>query len=323
MKKIVYSLLIIISSFMFITNVSASSFKTVISGNDTFENEITLYVVVNNLDGFTGNCNGLCGFVGTLSYNTEKIELTKINALQGFDLTQGAKIVLYKTSGVANGTKILELTFKNKSLNNEESTVISFNDIVGSDGDNDISSANTSKTIKYIVKTIAPETSTESSDNTTTKPNTTTANNKTNNKTNTTDKKSNNNNLKSLKLSTGNIDFKSNILSYDVVVSYDTTSISINGDLEDTKATVSGLGTHNLQVGNNKIEIVVKSESGEEKTYTINVIREEQQVQNNVVSDKKENPKKEFNTWPIIIGGIFVIVVAIIGYVVYKKNEDK
>ena len=48
MKKILFSLTILLSTLLFATNVNASSFNANIVGNDTFESEITLYIQVNN-----------------------------------------------------------------------------------------------------------------------------------------------------------------------------------------------------------------------------------------------------------------------------------
>ena len=138
MKKILFSLSILFSILLFMTNVNASSFNVNIVGNDTFEDEITLYMQVNDLVDFNGACDGLCGLVSNLSYDTDKIELTSISSLENFDLTQGNTIVLYKSTGVASGTNILSMKFKNKSLAKDETTTIIFSNIVASDGDKDI-----------------------------------------------------------------------------------------------------------------------------------------------------------------------------------------
>ena len=61
--------------------------------------------------------------------------------------------------------------------------------------------------------------------------------------------------------------------SYSVVVPYEMTSINISAAAVSGKATVSGTGTKNLTVGNNKFDIVCKSEYGTSCTYSINVTR--------------------------------------------------
>lgn len=57
-------------------------------------------------------------------------------------------------------------------------------------------------------------------------------------------------------------------------VSYDTTSLLINGTVEDTgKASVTGLGTVNLNVGENEFTVTVTAENLSTRDYTIKVYR--------------------------------------------------
>lgn len=69
--------------------------------------------------------------------------------------------------------------------------------------------------------------------------------------------------------------FNKTIRDYDLGnVSNDTTSLLLNGLVDDTgKATVSGLGTVNLEVGENTFSIIVTAEDGTPRTYTITVYR--------------------------------------------------
>ena len=325
MRKILFSITLLLTTLLFSQNVNASSFNTNIVGNDTFENEITLYIQVNNLVDFNGACNGLCGLVGNLSYDTEKLELTSISALEDFDLTQGNTLVLYKSTGVASGTKILSMNFKNKSLAKDETTTITFSNVVASDGDKDINTSDTSKTIKFIVK------ETENNNNQTNN-NTSNNNSNTNNKpnTNTTNKKeetkkSNNNYLSSITLSNGTINFDKDTLTYDVVVGYETTTIEIEAKVEDNKATITGNGTHNLNVGSNVIKLTIKAEDESERTYTLNINREEKEIiveeDNEIVED--EIIEKENNyVIPIVIISL-ILIVGIVGFVVWKKKNNK
>lgn len=88
--------------------------------------------------------------------------------------------------------------------------------------------------------------------------------------------KSSINTLSDITVSDGKIspDFKSDITSYTVNVEGNVTSIDINATLTDNRATIeSGIGNHSLNVGNNPITIRVKSESGANLDYTINIIR--------------------------------------------------
>jgi len=86
---------------------------------------------------------------------------------------------------------------------------------------------------------------------------------------------SNNNNLSNIELSEGELspEFDKNEINYRVSVPQEVDRITINGILEDTNARITGNGEHSLVTGDNEISLVVTSELGEEKTYTINVHR--------------------------------------------------
>ena len=88
---------------------------------------------------------------------------------------------------------------------------------------------------------------------------------------------SKNNNLSSLKVSSGTLSpsFNKNTTSYSVTVENSVTSISLSGSREDSKSYVSGLGSHNLDEGPNKIYVKVTAQNGSTKTYTVTITRKE------------------------------------------------
>lgn len=86
---------------------------------------------------------------------------------------------------------------------------------------------------------------------------------------------SKNNYLKSLSVEGANINFSKDKTSYYVVMGKGTTSIKINGSVEDSKASVSGLGEKSVEEGDNNFEIKVTAEDGSTRTYSINVNVEE------------------------------------------------
>lgn len=92
---------------------------------------------------------------------------------------------------------------------------------------------------------------------------------------------SNNNNLSNLSVSGASITFSKDTTIYNVEV--DSSSVTINGTLEDSKASVSGLGTKSLNYGKNTYKVVVKSESGISKTYTLNITRKDNRSSNNKI----------------------------------------
>ncbi len=84
---------------------------------------------------------------------------------------------------------------------------------------------------------------------------------------------SKNNNLKSLSVEGFTItpEFNKDTLEYNVVVPEDTKEINILAQAEDSKSSISGVGTQSVSLGSNAFPIVVKAENGSEKTYTLNV----------------------------------------------------
>ena len=84
---------------------------------------------------------------------------------------------------------------------------------------------------------------------------------------------SKNNNLSSLKVDNYPItpEFNKNTTEYSLTLENDVREINITGTKEDNKATVTGLGKHELAEGMNKINIVVTAQNGSSKTYILNV----------------------------------------------------
>lgn len=70
-------------------------------------------------------------------------------------------------------------------------------------------------------------------------------------------------------------DFEPKTLVYEVNLPYEEDNITVYARALDNTATITGIGTHSLDVGLNVITVKVTSEIGEEKTYQIRVTREE------------------------------------------------
>lgn len=67
--------------------------------------------------------------------------------------------------------------------------------------------------------------------------------------------------------------FNKDTLSYDLIVDTSVTSVTVNATACDSKATISGTGTINLQSGGNDIKISVKAENGDVREYVIHVVK--------------------------------------------------
>ena len=92
------------------------------------------------------------------------------------------------------------------------------------------------------------------------------------------------NSLSNLSVSPGSINFDPNITSYNFEV--DSNIINIAATKEDTNSTLSGdVGQKNLNYGVNTFNIIVTSESGVAKTYTLNVTRIDNRSTENTLSN--------------------------------------
>lgn len=111
--------------------------------------------------------------------------------------------------------------------------------------------------------------------------------------------KSNNNYLKSLTLSNGSINFKKTTTEYNINVAKDIDKITIGATLEDSKSSFeNGFGprTINLSLGNNTVYIRVRSESGQVRTYTLNINRDDGRDSDSSLKNiKLSNGKLKFN----------------------------
>lgn len=68
--------------------------------------------------------------------------------------------------------------------------------------------------------------------------------------------------------------FSPNKTSYDVTVPENVQTIEVYATAKNASAKISGTGTQELAIGENKIDVVVSASDGTTKTYTINVKRE-------------------------------------------------
>lgn len=84
---------------------------------------------------------------------------------------------------------------------------------------------------------------------------------------------SKNNNLSALEVEgfTLTPEFKTDVLEYSVVVPENTKEVNIKATVQDKRASVNGIGTQAVNSGANKFSVVVRAQSGAEKTYVINV----------------------------------------------------
>lgn len=259
MKKKI-SLLIIVLLSIFSSNVYAASATVGFSGNSTVaaNQNITIKMYVSNVTDAVG---GIVSVGGNLSFDSEYLEYvsgTGVSSPYQFQINTGAN---YKIAGLdttlSNGinseTTVFTFVFKAKKVG---STQITLTDAKLSDTSSKITAAIVPKTI-----TITEASETKSNDAT----------------------------LKSLSVNGYTLSpvFSSNITSYEVTVPNDITSIKINGSVNHSKATVTGLGNITLTGDSTTVEIKVTAEDGTVKKYTLKINKESHDEP--VVSEKSSD----------------------------------
>ena len=106
--------------------------------------------------------------------------------------------------------------------------------------------------------------------------------------------------------------FRAATLDYNVTVPNDVEKINVYAKTQDSNAKItSGTGDHNLNVGENAIQVVVTAENGNTQTYTINVKREEKAKEENKVpenvpaSDLKKLEVKGYKITPEFSANVY------------------
>lgn len=91
--------------------------------------------------------------------------------------------------------------------------------------------------------------------------------------------------------------FKASVTDYSVIVGKETDTIDVKATAVANKSTISGIGSYNLAYGSNTILLTCTSQSGKERTYTINVVRQKDALttgdEDNAASEEKESQEKE------------------------------
>ena len=113
------------------------------------------------------------------------------------------------------------------------------------------------------------------------------------------DTRSNNNYLSSLTISTGELKFNKSVNTYNVVVDNKIDNITINAKAEDSKSSITGVGSKKLKVYDNSFEIVVTAENGSKRSYKINVSRKDKDGNIGNLSDNNNLSKLEIKGYDI------------------------
>jgi len=240
MRKILR--ILIITIILNISFVKAADFSTSVSGNTVISSGGTITVTFK-----ANSAIPLYGIKANLNYDSNLLELTSKQADSDFSLTFGSNVVLDRAEVLKdeNGNLIknfafLVLKFKAKSnFKVGMTTSISLTNITGSDRNKTL----TGSTSKLNVKMASSD-----------------------------------NNLSNLTIDSKTISgFTSGTISYKMTVENSVSKVVIGATASDKNAKVSGTGTKNLSIYNNIFRVVVTSEAGTTKTYTITIVRKDAQ----------------------------------------------
>ena len=107
----------------------------------------------------------------------------------------------------------------------------------------------------------------------------------------------------------------------------DVTTIDITATLEDSKATVTGDGSFELETGSNTFKITVKAEDGTTKDYQITVLREEpiEDIEDSSLEESFQEPLKNNTKTLVLILSIAFILLLILAssLTIYRKHLKK
>ncbi len=236
MKK---KLFIIFTFILFIIpfRVKATTITISSNSNEIIEANSEFTLTINVTDG-----NNVLGLLGKLSYDSSKLVLTSSNGLNGFVMTTGSNVLLDSINAKSGNFSIGTLKFKAKeTFKPGDSTNISLTNVVISDGSNEVVVNDTTKKI-----TVATPKSTDNS-------------------------------LKYIAINDKTIDnFNNNTKKYQTVVENNITTVNITAQANDSKTKINGTGRKMLSLYSNIYIIESISESGAKSTYTIEIIRKDE-----------------------------------------------
>ena len=270
--NIMFILLMIISVFSILTPVNAATATVGFSGDSTVSvgSNITIKMYVNSDSSTNG---GIVSVGGNLSFDSNYLEYvsgTGTNSPYKFQINTSANYIIAGLdttldSGITSKTEVFTFVFKAKKVGN---TQITLTNAKLSDVSSKLTTNVSPKTITIIdnepTPTPTPSPSPSPSPSPTPSPSPST--------------KSSDATLKSLSASGYNLSpsFSKDNTSYTVKVPKTATTVKLEGTVNDSKASVSGLGNITLTGDTTTATIKVTAEDGTTKTYTVKIEKEKE-----------------------------------------------
>lgn len=276
--KRIIKYLLAVLLFFTLNNVSAATFNTYLSANSTIYENNEFKVTVG-----VKNATSLYGFRAAINYDKTKLTFVDVNGLNNFGAEVGTYFVADTSSPVNGSKQVATITFKaTSSFKIGEKTTISLGTGEGSDGEILMTAPSSSVTISVV------------------KP------------------KNSNNNLKTLSVSNGSINFNKNTTNYKVIVDNKVEEITINGSVEESTSKISGLGKKYLEIYSNFFNVVVTAENGAKKTYTVEVIRKDEDGNVKELSNENTLESLEVENYPFIFSNEIDVYTILL-----KENDNK
>ena len=263
---------------------SVRAYQMALTGDDTLDSSLNISLDITDLAEY----DSFYGLTASLNYDKDKLELLSITGNKDFNLTYSAKtnkIVLYSATGTKEKISIINFKFKNIGLMANEESELKLENITATDSNKDIKVDNLSKIIKA-----------------------------------TSNGNPSDNYLTDIKINGKSLNLDKNELNYDIVVSHDTQKINVKA-FSNNENTIVGDGIYELAEGNNEIKITVKDKNNEEKTYIVNVTRENSDA---FISDEDlfiKTEKFKWNNLYFIPIGLLILISLIL--IIKKKKGNK
>lgn len=137
--------------------------------------------------------------------------------------------------------------------------------------------------------------------------------------------KSNDASLKELVIkNNADLQFNKDITNYSITVANAITTLDLTVTTNDAKATYVVTGNENFVVGRNYVTISVTAEDGTKKAYTIEVIRQPEEVKKEECPICEEHKNNNENlVWIIISSVLALLLITETGYIIYDKKVLK
>lgn len=235
--------------------VKGADFQTTLTGNTTVTTGSAFHITAK-----VENGDNITAIIAELSYDTSKLKLVSSVGLNQYSILVGSNILADHLEGKSGTFGFVDFTFQTLSnFKDGEKTTISLSNVSGSNGNEDLSGVGSSITISAI------------------RP------------------KSSNTNLSIIWINgEALLNFNPSQTNYTITVESTVESVIMNAKADDSNSTIKGLGKKQLEGIETIVPIVVTSEDGHSKTYTIKVIKEETKtVTTNITKTADNSSSKE------------------------------